>query len=66
MRKALRKLSTRKPAAALQLEQLRETQGIMEDLRELPPGTVAIFTLVGEDIFGTLSSRMLDNASCEE
>jgi CHAT domain-containing protein len=29
--------------------QLRETQGIMEDLRELPKGTVAIYTLVGED-----------------
>src|ERR1017187_10506456 len=40
-----------KPAAALQVEQLRETQGIMEDLRELPPGTVAIYTLVGEDKF---------------
>jgi CHAT domain-containing protein/tetratricopeptide (TPR) repeat protein len=30
---------------------LRETEGIGEDLRELPPGTVAIFTLVGEDKF---------------
>jgi CHAT domain-containing protein/Tfp pilus assembly protein PilF len=40
-----------KPAAALRLEQLKETQGIMEDLRELPPGTVAIYTLVGEDKF---------------
>jgi CHAT domain-containing protein/Tfp pilus assembly protein PilF len=40
-----------KPAAALQVEQLRETQGIMEDLRELPPGTVAIYTLAGEDKF---------------
>jgi CHAT domain-containing protein/Tfp pilus assembly protein PilF len=40
-----------KPAAALRVEQLRETQGIMEDLRELPVGTVAIYTLVGEDKF---------------
>jgi CHAT domain-containing protein/Tfp pilus assembly protein PilF len=38
-----------KPAMALHVEQLRETQGIMEDLRELPKGTVAIFTLAGED-----------------
>lgn len=37
-----------KPVA---LQDLRETAGIMEDLRELPPGTVAIFTLVGEDKF---------------
>ncbi len=40
-----------KPAAALRVEQIRETQGIMEDLRELPPGTVAIYTLLGEDRF---------------
>jgi chaperonin cofactor prefoldin len=32
-------------------EQLRETEGILEDLRELPAGTVAIYTLVGEDKF---------------
>ena len=38
-----------KPATALKVEELRETQGIMEDLRELPAGTVAIYTLVGED-----------------
>jgi len=31
------------------VEQLREAQGIMEHLRELPQGTVAIYTLVGED-----------------
>jgi len=37
------------PAASARIEQLRETQGLMEDLRELPPGTVAIYTLVGED-----------------
>jgi CHAT domain-containing protein len=30
---------------------LRESQGIMEDLRELPAGTVAIYTLIGEDKF---------------
>src|ERR1022692_3234250 len=40
-----------KPAGTLHVEQLRETQGIMEDLRELPAGTVAIYTLVGEDKF---------------
>lgn len=33
------------------VEQLREEEGIMEDLRELPPGTVAIYTLAGEDKF---------------
>jgi TonB family protein len=37
------------PVANARIEQLRETQGLMEDLRELPPGTVAIYTLVGED-----------------
>jgi CHAT domain-containing protein len=37
-----------KPVA---LQDLRETEGIMEDLRELPPGTVAIYTLVGDDKF---------------
>lgn len=31
--------------------QLREEEGFMEDLRELPAGTVAIYTLVGEDKF---------------
>ena len=35
--------------ASAKIEQLRETQGIMEDLRDLPEGTVAIYTLVGED-----------------
>lgn len=29
--------------------QLRESQGLMEDLRELGPGVVALYTLVGED-----------------
>jgi CHAT domain-containing protein/tetratricopeptide (TPR) repeat protein len=37
------------PEVSAKVEQLRETQGIMEDLRELPKGTVAIYTLVGED-----------------
>ena len=40
-----------KPEMALRVDELLETQGIMEDLRELPPGTVAIFTVVGEDKF---------------
>jgi CHAT domain-containing protein/Tfp pilus assembly protein PilF len=33
------------------IEDLRETQGIMEDLRELPEGTVAIYTLAAQDRF---------------
>ncbi len=33
------------------VDQLREEQGFMEDLRELPPGTVAIYTLAGQDEF---------------
>jgi len=40
-----------KPEMTGRIETLRETQGIMEDLRELPPGTVAIFTLIGDDKF---------------
>jgi CHAT domain-containing protein/Tfp pilus assembly protein PilF len=40
-----------KLAGTLRGEQLPETQGILEDLRELPAGTVAIYTLVGEDKF---------------
>jgi CHAT domain-containing protein/tetratricopeptide (TPR) repeat protein len=40
-----------KPAVALHVEELREAQAIMEDLRELPQGTAAIYTLVGEDKF---------------
>jgi CHAT domain-containing protein len=43
-----------KPAGAMRVEELRETQGIMEDLRDLPPGTVAILTVVGEDKFRTI------------
>ena len=38
-----------KPDAAAKLVQLRDSQGFMSDLSELPPGTVAIYTLVGED-----------------
>jgi CHAT domain-containing protein/Flp pilus assembly protein TadD len=33
------------------VEQIREDEGFMEDLRELPAGTVAIYTLAGEDKF---------------
>jgi CHAT domain-containing protein/Tfp pilus assembly protein PilF len=40
-----------KPEMTGRVETLRETQGIMEDLRELPPGTVAIYTLIGDDKF---------------
>lgn len=38
-----------KPDVAVHIETLRETQGIMEDLREFPAGTVAIFTLIAGD-----------------
>jgi CHAT domain-containing protein len=34
-----------------QIETLRETQGIMEDLRDLPAGIVAIYTLIGDHKF---------------
>ena len=47
----LRDLSRNFTAAPERLEQIRETQGIVEDLRELPAGTVAIYTLVGSDKF---------------
>jgi CHAT domain-containing protein/uncharacterized protein HemY len=40
-----------KPEIRGRIETLRESQGIMEDLRELPAGTVAIFTLIGDDKF---------------
>ena len=43
-----------KPEMTGRIENLRETQGIMEDLRELPAGTVAIFTLIGDDKFHTI------------
>jgi len=43
-----------KPEMTGRIETLRETQGIMEDLRELPAGTVAIFTLIGEDKFSVI------------
>jgi CHAT domain-containing protein/tetratricopeptide (TPR) repeat protein len=43
-----------KPAETLHVEQLRETRGIIEDLRDLPAGTVAIYTLVGEDKFRSI------------
>jgi len=33
------------------VDQLREEEGFMEDLRELPAGTVAVYTLAGEDKF---------------
>jgi CHAT domain-containing protein/Tfp pilus assembly protein PilF len=43
-----------KAESTVRIDTLRETQGIMEDLRELPDGTVAIFTLVGEDHLYTI------------
>lgn len=49
--KFLGELSRNFNAKPERVEQIRETQGIMEDLRELPPGTVAIYTLAGENRF---------------
>jgi CHAT domain-containing protein/Tfp pilus assembly protein PilF len=40
-----------KPEAAERAEQLRESRSMMEDLRELPTGTVAIYTMAGDDKF---------------
>jgi CHAT domain-containing protein/uncharacterized protein HemY len=40
-----------KPETAGRIDMLRETQGVMEDLREFPAGTVAILTLIGDDKF---------------
>ena len=40
-----------KPEMAHGVDTLRQRQDIMENLRELPPGTVAIFTLIGDDQF---------------
>jgi CHAT domain-containing protein len=36
-------------AAKKRVSDLEETQGLMDDLRELGPGTVALYTLVGEE-----------------
>lgn len=41
-------------AASAKVDQFREAQGIMEDLRELPEGTVAIYTLVGDDKYRSI------------
>ena len=38
-----------KPESSVRIDQLLNSRSIMEDLRELPSGTVAIYTLVGED-----------------
>ncbi|CAN5552058.1 hypothetical protein BH20ACI3_BH20ACI3_32440 [soil metagenome] len=35
--------------ASVKVFQLRESQGLMEDLRELGQGVVAVYTLIGED-----------------
>jgi CHAT domain-containing protein/Tfp pilus assembly protein PilF len=43
-----------KPEMTGRIEDLRETQGIMEDLRDLPAGTVAIFTLIADDKLYTI------------
>jgi CHAT domain-containing protein/Tfp pilus assembly protein PilF len=40
-----------KPQMSDSIKELRETQAMMEDLHDLPAGTVAIFTLIGEDKF---------------
>jgi CHAT domain-containing protein/Tfp pilus assembly protein PilF len=36
------------------VEQIKEAQGLQEDLRELGPGTAALFTLVGEEKYHVL------------
>jgi CHAT domain-containing protein len=38
-----------KTEARLRINEIHETQGLMEDLKELPSGTVIIYTIVGED-----------------
>lgn len=38
-------------ASAGRVEQLRDTQALMEDLRDLPAGTVIVYTLVGKERF---------------
>lgn len=43
--------SAKPELSAKVVEQLREEEGFMEDLHELPAGTVAIYTLAGEDKF---------------
>jgi CHAT domain-containing protein/Tfp pilus assembly protein PilF len=43
-----------KPESAARIEQFKQSRGIMEDLRELPAGTVAIYTLEGPDKLSTI------------
>ena len=43
-----RELSQKRPD---KVEQVREAQGLQEDLRELGPGTVALYTLVAEESY---------------
>ena len=38
-----------KSEARLRINEIHESQGLMEDLKELPLGTVIIYTIVGED-----------------
>jgi len=52
--KFLDSLPERFSAKPVALQDVRETEGIMADLRELPPGTVALYTLVGEDKLRTI------------
>jgi CHAT domain-containing protein/Tfp pilus assembly protein PilF len=54
-----------KPAGTLHAGQLPETQGMMEDLRALPAGTVAIYTLVGEDKFRSILLTPDVQKACE-
>ena len=39
---------------AVKVEQFRDSQGLMQDLRDLPAGTVAIYTLVGDEKYRTI------------
>lgn len=47
----LEKEFAQKGKEGVRVEELRETQAIMDDLRELPEGTVAVFTVVGDKTF---------------
>jgi len=50
----LRTELSRTPLAQEKLFAVQETQGLMADLRELGPGTVALYTLVGEEKYRVL------------
>jgi CHAT domain-containing protein/predicted negative regulator of RcsB-dependent stress response len=43
--------SNETPVFAAKVTQLRDRQALMEDLHDLPPGTVAVYTIVGRKTF---------------